>query len=93
MEALANKTGAHKSSNPGHSNRNEEVNVMDLNIGEGAKDVPIGFGLSLAMNEAAMNHYSRMSEMERKSWRSRAGQVSSRTEMEALVNEIGQSFR
>lgn len=66
---------------------------MDLNIGEGAKDVPIGFGLSLAMNEAAMEHYSQMTESERKSWLSRAGQVSSRAEMEQLVNQIGQSFR
>ncbi len=67
--------------------------MMDLNIGEGAKDVPIGFGLSLAMNEKAMEHYGRMTEAERKSWLLRAGQVESKAEMEKLVDEIGASFR
>jgi len=66
---------------------------MDLNIGEGAKDVPIGFGLSLAMNEQAMERYSQMTEMERKSWLKQAGQVKSKAEMEQLVNRIGESFR
>lgn len=66
---------------------------MDLNIGEGAKDVPIGFGLSLAMNEPAMERYSQMTEAERASWLNRAGQVSSREEMERLVNQMGESFR
>ena len=59
------------------------------NIGEGAENVPIGFGLSLAMNEQAMGHYSSMGEEERKSWLQRAGQVSSKAEMEELVNKIG----
>ncbi len=64
-----------------------------MNIGEGAKDVPIGFGLSLAMNEKAMEHYSKMTEDERKNWLEEAGQVSSKAEMESLVNRIGESFR
>ena len=34
----------------------EMANVMVKKIGEGAKDVPIGFGLSLAMDEQAMRH-------------------------------------
>lgn len=35
----------------------------NLDIGEGAKDVPIGFGLSLAMNEAEMERLvSRIAE-------------------------------
>ena len=65
----------------------------NLDIGEGAKDVPIGFGLSLAMNEAAMEHYSRMTETERRSWLSRAGQVQSKAEMERLVSQIGESAK
>ncbi|MCI7262844.1 MAG: hypothetical protein ACI4OO_12615 [Otoolea sp.] len=63
----------------------------NLDIGEGAKNVPIGFGLSLAMNEAAMQRYSGMSESERKSWLSRAGQVQSKAEMERLVSRIAES--
>jgi len=66
---------------------------MNLNIGEGAKDVPIGFGLSLAMNEKAMKHYSRMTEAERKSWLEKAVQVQSKVEMEKLVNRIGENFQ
>ena len=65
----------------------------NVDIGEGAKDVPIGFGLSLAMNEAAMENYSRMTEAERKSWLSRAGQVQSKSEMERLVSQIGESVQ
>jgi len=66
---------------------------MNLNIGEGAKDVPIGFGLSLAMNEKAMEHYSQMTESERKGWLAEAGQVKSKAEMEKLVNRIGEKFK
>lgn len=66
---------------------------MELNIGEGAKDVPIGFGLSLAMDEQAMRRYSQMTEGERKEWLEKAGQVQSKAEMEQLVNQMGESFR
>ena len=38
---------------------------MEVNIGQGATEVPIGFGLGLAMNEQAMAHYSQMTEEER----------------------------
>ena len=66
---------------------------MNLDIGEGAKDVPIGFGLSLAMNEQAMERYSQMAETERKSWLLQAGQVKSKAEMMQLVNRMGETFR
>ncbi len=65
---------------------------MDLNIGEGAREVPIGFGLSLAMNQQAMQRYSQMTQAERKSWLNRAGQVKSKAEMEKLVSLIGEDF-
>ncbi|MDO5416983.1 MAG: hypothetical protein Q4F29_07280 [Lachnospiraceae bacterium] len=61
---------------------------MNMDIGEGAKDVPIGFGLSLAMNEHAMERYSQMTEMERKNWLLQARQVKSKAEMEKLVNRM-----
>ncbi len=60
------------------------------NIGEGAENVPIGFGLSLAMNEQAMNRYSAMGEQERNGWLLRAGQVSSKAEMEELVRRMSE---
>jgi len=71
----------------------KENGRMNLDIGEGAKDVPIGFGLSLAMNEKAMEHYSQMTEAERKSWLEKAGQVQSKAEMEKLVSRIGEAFQ
>jgi len=71
----------------------KEKGRMNLDIGEGVKDVPIGFGLSLAMNEKAMEHYSQMTEAERKNWLEKAGQVQSKTEMEKLVNQIGENFQ
>lgn len=60
---------------------------------EGTRDVPIGFGLSLAMNEKAMARYSEMSESERKGWIAQAGRVQSKAEMERLVEKIGDTFR
>ncbi len=44
------------------------------------------------MNEKAMEHYSQMTESERKSWLAEAGQVKSKAEMEKLVNRIEESF-
>ena len=63
--------------------------TMNADIGEGAKDVPIGFGLSLAMNERAMENYGKMTDGERRQWLAKAGAVESRAEMEQLVNKIG----
>lgn len=71
----------------------KENGRMNLDTGEGAKDVPIGFGLSLAMNEAAMEHYSRMTEEERKQWLEKTKQVQSKAEMEKLVNQIGEKVQ
>lgn len=63
---------------------------MNVNIGEGAKNVPIGFGLSLAMNERAMENYGKMADSEREQWLTRAGSVKSKSEMEQLVDRIGE---
>lgn len=65
---------------------------MEVNIGEGATEVPIGFGLGLAMNEKAMARYSQMTAEERQTWHTRAGQVKSRAEMESLVDQLGKAF-
>ena len=47
--------------------------------------VPIGFGLALAGNEAAMQHYSRLSEAQKQDILNRAHDVRSEQEMYNLV--------
>ena len=47
--------------------------------------VPIGFGLALAGNEAAMQHYSRLSEAQKQDILNRAHSVHSEQEMYSLV--------
>lgn len=66
---------------------------MNEKNGGGAKDVPIGFSLSLSMNEQAMEHYSRMTKEEREGWIAKARQVQSKAEMERLVNRLGENIR
>lgn len=64
---------------------------MEFDLEKHAEDIPIGFGLSMAMNAKAMEHFSQMSEEERNSWLAKAGQVKSKTEMNHLVSQIGES--
>lgn len=66
---------------------------MSIDHEKEAKDVPIGFGLGLAMNEEAMKHYGEMTEEERSRWLTKAGQVGSKEEMQRLVEQLGQAFR
>lgn len=66
---------------------------MNTDGAKEAKDVPIGFGLGLAMNEQAMRHYGEMTEEERSSWLTKAGQVSSKEEMQRLVEQIEEAFK
>ena len=47
--------------------------------------VPIGFGLALAGNEAAMQHYSQLSEAQKQDILNRAHSVHSEQEMYSLV--------
>ena len=58
---------------------------MILNYKE---ELPIGFGLSLAMNEDAMQKFSGMTEQEKTAVVERSKAVSSRGEMERLVAEV-----
>lgn len=53
-----------------------------------SEELPIGFGLSLAMNENAMQKFSGMTEQEKKAVVEKSKDVSSRREMEQLVNEV-----
>ena len=50
--------------------------------------VPIGFGMALAVNEPAMNAYSAMTEDEKQEILKRAHNVRSEREMHDLVNSL-----
>ena len=50
--------------------------------------VPIGFGLALSSNTAAMNHYAHLSEGQKKEILSKAHCVRSEMEMYTLVADL-----
>lgn len=51
-------------------------------------NVPIGFGLALSSNTAAMNRYSHLTETQRQDILDRAHNVRSENEMYALVASL-----
>lgn len=53
------------------------------------RDLPLGFGMALAQNESAMKRFESMSESEKQSVIQRAKNVSSKSEMQAIVDGIG----
>ena len=50
--------------------------------------VPIGFGLALSSNTAAMNHYAHLSEDQKKEVLNKAHNVRSEMEMYTLVADL-----
>ena len=50
--------------------------------------VPIGFGLALSSNTAAMNHYAHLSEDQKKEILNKAHNVQSEMEMYTLVADL-----
>ena len=50
--------------------------------------VPIGFGLALSANTAAMNHYAHLSEAQKQDILNKAHMVRSEEEMYALVASL-----
>lgn len=50
--------------------------------------VPIGFGMALAQNEAAMNRYAQLDEAQKQDILSRAHNVRSEQEMRSLVASL-----
>ena len=50
--------------------------------------IPIGFGMALAMNQPAMNAYSKMTEDEKQAIVNKAHNVRSEKEMHDLVNSL-----
>lgn len=52
------------------------------------EDLPLGLGMALAQNLTAMSHFSSMNENEQHKIIEEAKQVSSRSEMRALVDRL-----
>lgn len=52
------------------------------------KELPLGLGMALAQNEAAMQRFGALSNEERRAVIEKAHTVSSRQEMEALVSGL-----
>lgn len=50
--------------------------------------VPVGFGLALSANTAAMNHYAHLSEVQKLDVLDKAHHVTSEQEMYALVASL-----
>lgn len=50
--------------------------------------MPVGFGMTLAMNEQAMKEFASMSEQEQQNVIDRARTVSSKREMQRLVDGL-----
>ena len=51
-------------------------------------NIPIGFGLALSANTAAMNRYAQLSESEKQTILNKAHSVTSEKEMYALVASL-----
>lgn len=56
-------------------------------------NLPVGFGMALAMNEDAMKTFASMPETEQQSVIEKARTVSSRREMQQLVYDLSNSSR
>ena len=55
------------------------------------KQVPLGFGLALAKNEAAENAYAMMTREQKRQILARAKQVQTKEEMQQLMQELAES--
>lgn len=53
-------------------------------------ELPLGFGMALAQNEAAMYKFGSMTEQEKQSVLQRVHSVHSKAEMRQLVSDLGQ---
>ena len=66
--------------------KNTEVFTMDF------YKVPIGFGMALAQNTAAMNHYAHLSEDQKQDILDKAHNVRSEKEMYTLVASLANGW-
>lgn len=51
-------------------------------------ELPLGFGMALAQNEAAMQRFEAMSEAEKQAFLQRTHSVRSRKEMQQLISSL-----
>ena len=58
------------------------------NIGMGG-DMPIGFGLSLAMNNEAMEAFAKMSDEKKRETVEKSRRMHTKADMERFVNNLG----
>ena len=72
----------HAQQPPLHKGALKGGNLMDF------YKVPIGFGMALAVNEPAMNAYSKMTEVQKQEIITKAHNVRSEKEMYDLVNSL-----
>ncbi len=56
----------------------------------GNSNMPMGFTFSISANEKAMNNFARMNEEERAKVIEKARNVSSKHEMEKLIQDLGE---
>ncbi len=54
------------------------------------QQLPIGFGLSLAMNQSAMDRFARMTEAEKEQAIAKSRKVKSKREMDRIVNSLAE---
>lgn len=52
-------------------------------------ELPLGFGMALAQNEAAMKQFESLTEVEKQAVLQRTHSVRSRAQMQKLVAELG----
>ncbi|MDY2627440.1 MAG: hypothetical protein SOW08_03870 [Lachnospiraceae bacterium] len=62
---------------------------MSLDYGKLEEELPIGFGLSLAMHEQAMKNFAGMDDRQKSQVIEESRNVNSKREMEQLVERIG----
>ncbi len=56
-------------------------------------ELPLGFGMALAQNEPAMKRFESYSEAEKQAIIQKTHSITSKQEMRAFVNELGQTVR
>lgn len=54
------------------------------------QQLPIGFGLSLAMNQGAMDKFAKMTEAEKEKTIARSQKVKSKQEMDRIVSSLAE---
>lgn len=53
------------------------------------RDMPMGFAFQMAMNEKALNNFAKMTEEEKRQVLEAARNVSSKQQMQSIVEDLG----